>query len=135
MAGLPVGRPGLVFCTGGLVAGYTTQLRRRARATASTRRGLLRPRAEELDKTSGGFQISRNQYDMLKSLMKQGAVRVHGKIDATLGPGKLTLVHAFTTNLTATLGGAGAFGLAFGYAISIAVCTYAWKLKARGVLL
>jgi aminopeptidase YwaD len=53
------------------------------------------PRAEELDKTSGGFQISRNQYDMLKSLMKQGAVRVHGKIEATLGPGKLTLVHAF----------------------------------------
>jgi len=53
------------------------------------------PRAEELDKTSGGFQISRNQYDMLKSLMKQGTVRVHGKIDATLGPGKLTLVHAY----------------------------------------
>lgn len=53
------------------------------------------PRAEEQDKTSGGFQISRNQYDMLKSLMKQGAVRVHGKIDATLGPGKLTLVHAY----------------------------------------
>jgi hypothetical protein len=53
------------------------------------------PRAEELDKPSGGFQISRNQYDTLKSLMKQGAVRVHGKIDATLGPGKLTLVHAY----------------------------------------
>ena len=53
------------------------------------------PRAEELDKTSGGFQISRNQYDMLKSLMKQGTVRVHGKIDATLGPGKLTLIHAY----------------------------------------
>jgi hypothetical protein len=53
------------------------------------------PRAEELDKTSSGFQISRNQYDMLKSLMQQGAVRVHGKIDATLGPGKLTLVHAY----------------------------------------
>src|SRR5579859_2050113 len=53
------------------------------------------PRAEELEKTSGGFQISRNQYDLLKSLMKQGAVRVHGKIDATLGPGKLTLVHAY----------------------------------------
>ena len=47
----------------------------------------------------------------------------------------LTLVHAFTTNLTTALGGAGALGLAFGYAISIAVCTYAWKLKARGVLL
>jgi aminopeptidase YwaD len=53
------------------------------------------PRAEELDKTSGGFQISRNQYDMIKDLMRQGAVRVHGKIDATLGPGKLTLVHAY----------------------------------------
>jgi hypothetical protein len=53
------------------------------------------PRAEELDKTSSGFQISRNQYDMLKSLMQQSAVRVHGKIDATLGPGKLTLVHAY----------------------------------------
>jgi aminopeptidase YwaD len=53
------------------------------------------PRAEELEKTSGGFQISRNQYDMIKALMRQGAVRVHGKIDATLGPGKLTLVHAY----------------------------------------
>jgi hypothetical protein len=53
------------------------------------------PRAEELDKTSSGFQISRNQYDVLKNLMKQGAVRVHGKIEATLGPGKLTLVHAY----------------------------------------
>jgi aminopeptidase YwaD len=53
------------------------------------------PRAEELDKTSGGFQISRNQYDKLKSLMHQGTVRVHGKINATLGPGKLTLVHAY----------------------------------------
>ena len=53
------------------------------------------PRSEELDKTSGGFQISRNQYDMLKALMQQGAVRVHGKINATLGPGKLTLVHAY----------------------------------------
>ena len=53
------------------------------------------PRAEELEKTSGGFQISRNQYDMLKSLMSAGAVRAHGRIDATLGPGKLTLVHAY----------------------------------------
>jgi peptidase M28-like protein len=53
------------------------------------------PRAEELEKTSGGFQISHNQYDMIKSLMRQGAVRVHAKIDATLGPGKLTLVHAY----------------------------------------
>lgn len=53
------------------------------------------PTAEELPRTSGGFQISRNQYDMLKSLMARGAVRVQGKIDATLGPGKLTLVHAW----------------------------------------
>jgi aminopeptidase YwaD len=53
------------------------------------------PKAVELDKTSGGFQISRNQYQMLQSLMAKGAVRVHGKIDATLGPGKLTLVHAY----------------------------------------
>jgi hypothetical protein len=52
-------------------------------------------RAEELDKTSGGFQISRNQYEKLASLMKSGTVRVRGKIDATLSPGKLTLVHAY----------------------------------------
>lgn len=53
------------------------------------------PRAEEQDKTSGGFQISRNQYERLKSLMRHGPVRVHGRILATLGPGKLTLVHAY----------------------------------------
>jgi aminopeptidase YwaD len=53
------------------------------------------PRAEELDKTSGGFQISRNQYERLKSLMQHGPVRVHGRILAPLGPGKLTLVHAY----------------------------------------
>ena len=53
------------------------------------------PRAEELEKTSGGFQISANQYAQLKSLMRQGAVRVRGKIDATLGAGSLTLVHAW----------------------------------------
>lgn len=53
------------------------------------------PRAEELEKTSGGFQISANQYAQLRSLMRQGAVRVRGKIDATLGAGSLTLVHAY----------------------------------------
>lgn len=53
------------------------------------------PRAEEQDKTSGGFQISRNQYERLKSLMQHGPVRVHGRILAPLGPGKLTLVHAY----------------------------------------
>jgi len=53
------------------------------------------PRAEELGKTAGGFHISLNQYAKLQELMKQGPVRVHGKIDATLGPGQLTLVHAW----------------------------------------
>ena len=53
------------------------------------------PRAEELDKTAGGFQISLNQYAKLQRLMKQGPVRVQGKIDATLAPGQLTLVHAW----------------------------------------
>src|SRR5690242_14716208 len=43
------------------------------------------PRAEELDTTAGGFQISANQCTQLREWMKQGPVRVHGKIDATLG--------------------------------------------------
>jgi len=53
------------------------------------------PRAEELDATVGGFQISENQYTQLRGLMSKGPVRVHGKIDATLGPGQLTVVHAW----------------------------------------
>jgi hypothetical protein len=53
------------------------------------------PRAEELEKTSSGFQVSANQYAQLAALMRQGAVRVRGKIDATLGAGSLTLVHAY----------------------------------------
>jgi aminopeptidase YwaD len=53
------------------------------------------PRAEELDTTVGGFQISENQYTRLRELMSSGPVRVHGKIDATLGPGQLTVVHAW----------------------------------------
>jgi aminopeptidase YwaD len=53
------------------------------------------PRAEELDTTVGGFQISENQYTQLRQLMAKGPVRVHGKIDATLGPGQLTVVHAW----------------------------------------
>jgi aminopeptidase YwaD len=53
------------------------------------------PRAEELDKTVGGFQISENQYTQLRQLMSKGPVRVRGKIDATLGAGQLTLVHAW----------------------------------------
>ena len=52
-------------------------------------------RADEMSSTSGSFQISANQYAMLKSLMARGPVRVRGKIDATLGAGHLTLVHAY----------------------------------------
>src|SRR5712691_9905799 len=43
-----------------------------------------------------------------------------------------TLVHAYTTNFIAALGGPGALGVLIGFAISIAVCLYAWRLKARG---
>lgn len=53
------------------------------------------PRADELDATVGGFQISENQYTRLRQLMSAGAVRVHGKIDAALGAGQLTVVHAW----------------------------------------
>jgi aminopeptidase YwaD len=53
------------------------------------------PRAEELGATVGGFQISQNQYTQVRELMSAGPVRVHGKIDATLGPGQLTVVHAW----------------------------------------
>ncbi|HLQ01355.1 MAG TPA: hypothetical protein VK143_03545 [Burkholderiales bacterium] len=45
-----------------------------------------------------------------------------------------TLVHAYTTNFIAALGGPGALGVLIGFAISIAVCAYAWRLKARGIL-
>ncbi len=51
--------------------------------------------ADELPQTVGGFQISQNQYTQLRGLMEKGAVRMHGKIDAILGPGQLTLVHAW----------------------------------------
>jgi hypothetical protein len=53
------------------------------------------PTADEIDKTSGGFMISLNQYAMLQRMMAAGPVRVRGKIDASLAPGKLTLVHAY----------------------------------------
>ena len=53
------------------------------------------PREDELEKTSGGFQISTNQYSQLKSLMQRGPARVRGTIDATLGPGQLTIVHGY----------------------------------------
>lgn len=51
--------------------------------------------ADELAKASGGFQISANQYSELRELMSKGTVSVRGSIDATLGAGKLTLVHAW----------------------------------------
>ncbi|HJQ98695.1 MAG TPA: DUF4910 domain-containing protein [Candidatus Polarisedimenticolaceae bacterium] len=52
-------------------------------------------RAGEIEKTRGSFQISANEIARLRGLMAQGAVRVRGTIDATLGPGKLTVVHAY----------------------------------------
>jgi hypothetical protein len=45
-----------------------------------------------------------------------------------------TLVHAYTTNFIAALGGPGALGVLIAFAISIAVCLYAWRLKVRGIL-
>jgi hypothetical protein len=45
-----------------------------------------------------------------------------------------TLVHAATTSFIAALGGSGVVGGLFGYVTLIAVCVYAWKLKARGLL-
>jgi len=45
-----------------------------------------------------------------------------------------TLVHIVTTNFVAAIGGPGLIGALIGYGITLAVCIYAWKLKARGVL-
>ena len=45
-----------------------------------------------------------------------------------------TIVHAITKNLFAVLSGPMAFGMALGYCISITVCVYVWKLRARGIL-
>ncbi len=53
------------------------------------------PRADEVEKTRGGFMISAVQYARLKKLMGKGAVRVRGQIDASYVPGQLTLVHAW----------------------------------------
>lgn len=52
-------------------------------------------RAEEVEKSSGSFQISANQYAQLKARMRNGTLRLRGRIDATLGAGELTLVHGF----------------------------------------
>ncbi|MGH9581061.1 MAG: DUF4910 domain-containing protein, partial [Terriglobales bacterium] len=41
------------------------------------------------------FQISANQYSRIKAMMRTGTVTVQGKIDATLHPFALTLVHAY----------------------------------------
>ncbi|HKC23944.1 MAG TPA: DUF4910 domain-containing protein, partial [Thermoanaerobaculia bacterium] len=53
------------------------------------------PLASELSSTAASFQISANQYARLRALMAKGPVVVRGTVDATLGPGKLTLVHAW----------------------------------------
>jgi hypothetical protein len=53
------------------------------------------PRASELSSTAASFQISANQYARVRALMAKGPVVVRGTVDATLGSGKLTLVHAW----------------------------------------
>lgn len=53
------------------------------------------PRAEEIPRMSGGFQISANQYHQLRAQMAKGPVRVRGRIDAAFVPGSLTVVHAY----------------------------------------
>ena len=45
-----------------------------------------------------------------------------------------TLVHTYTTNFMDALGGPGAVGVLIVYGILFAVCIYAWRLSARGVL-
>src|SRR5262245_46571660 len=52
-------------------------------------------RADEVARTSPSFQISATQVARLRELMQKGAVTVRGTVDATLGPGKLTVVHAY----------------------------------------
>jgi len=60
-----------------------------------TRYNGIWPRAEEFERTRGGFHISQNAYTRLKQLMRSGPVRVKGTIDAEFVPGQLTLVHAW----------------------------------------
>ncbi|HEV7919688.1 MAG TPA: DUF4910 domain-containing protein [Thermoanaerobaculia bacterium] len=52
-------------------------------------------RVNEVEKTSGSFQISQSQYEMLKLRMAKGAVRVRGNIDADLGNGRLVVTHGY----------------------------------------
>lgn len=52
-------------------------------------------RVNEIEKTSGSFQISDTQYDLIRVRMAKGPVRVHGKIDADLGPGRLVVTHGW----------------------------------------
>jgi hypothetical protein len=52
-------------------------------------------RAADAARSTSSFQISANQYAMLKSKMNAGPVRLRGRVDADLGPGQLTVVHAY----------------------------------------
>ena len=45
-----------------------------------------------------------------------------------------TLPHVGDASFAAALGGPGFIGMLVGYALWGAVCVYAWRLKARGVL-
>ena len=52
-------------------------------------------RLDEVAKTSGSFQISETQYDMLRTRMAKGPVRVRGNIKADLGNGRLVVTHGY----------------------------------------
>ena len=45
------------------------------------------------------------------------------------------LVNTFTTNFSTALGGTGIVSNFFGFGVLFAVCLYAWRLKARRILL
>jgi hypothetical protein len=52
-------------------------------------------RVDEVEKTSGSFQISQSQYEMLKLRMAKGPVRVRGNIKADIGNGRLVVTHGW----------------------------------------
>ena len=51
--------------------------------------------AEEKDKATFGFQISRRQWDRLRLLVAAGKLTLHAKVDAELHPGALEVTSAY----------------------------------------
>jgi len=46
----------------------------------------------------------------------------------------ITLINVTSRGFLTTLGASGATGLLVGYLVTISICLYAWRLKARGLL-